>query len=312
MDITTRGAELEVNGGYLAVKGRSTPIKPDDPTFSVEVWGTVENDARQNSVADVFQVYTDGSSVYALAAVGGWNKALFPSWESRVANDPREDAMCLTPASKVAGCYRLAIARSPSPLATRGFNVPSAQDSTRRVDDGVLPANPQEYSRVMVLPTGETVIAGMYLDQVARDPGKVDVGRNMWMFYLPGSKPDATETLINHYYVSILERQPDAGGMEYWKGRVREREDAGLDVKPVFRDMASFFFNSAEYLGRNTTDRQFVTNLYRTFFQRTPDDGGMTYWLSRLAPRGDLSRNDVLQGFVDAREFTNFMSGLGF
>lgn len=83
-----------------------------------------------------------------------------------------------------------------------------------------------------------------------------------------------------------------------------------LDVKVVFRDMANFFFNSAEYLDRNTPDDEFITNLYLTFFQREPDQGGYVFWLEQLAK--GMTRNQAMAGFLYSSEFTQFMESLGF
>ena len=121
---------------------------------------------------------------------------------------------------------------------------------------------------------------------------------------------DSATTLITHYYTSILERGPDAGGLAYWRDQIVQRQALGLDVKPVFRDMAFFFFNSAEYLARNTTDTQYITNLYFTFFQRAPDAGGMSFWLDELAK--GMPRNTAMNGFLYSVEFTAFMQSLGF
>ncbi|MCB1920210.1 MAG: DUF1566 domain-containing protein [Candidatus Competibacteraceae bacterium] len=120
----------------------------------------------------------------------------------------------------------------------------------------------------------------------------------------------AATTLITHYYVSILEREPEAEGLAYWQGLIAEKQAQGEDAKPVFREMANFFFNSEEYLGRNTTDRQFITNLYLTFFQREPDEDGYAFWLEQLA--GGMPRNTAMAGFLYSQEFTDFMQGLGF
>lgn len=116
---------------------------------------------------------------------------------------------------------------------------------------------------------------------------------------------DPATTLIIHYYVSILEREPESGGLAYWQGLVAEKQDQGEDVKDVFRQMADFFFNSSEYIGRNTTDRQFITNLYLTFFQREPDEGGYAFWLDQLAE--GMTRNQAMSGFLYSQEFTDFM-----
>jgi hypothetical protein len=121
---------------------------------------------------------------------------------------------------------------------------------------------------------------------------------------------DPATTLITHYYVSILEREPDEDGLAFWKNQIAEKQAQGEDVKPVFREMASFFFFSEEYLARNTTNIQFLTNLYLTFFQREPDDDGLEFWLTQLVLGSP--RYDVMLGFLFAPEFTEFMEALGF
>lgn len=117
-------------------------------------------------------------------------------------------------------------------------------------------------------------------------------------------------TLITHYYTSILGRNPDPPGLAYWQGLILQRQTAGQDVKPVFRDMADSFFNSQEYLAKNTTAVQFITSLYLTFFQRSPEATGMNFWLGQLA--GGMSRQNVMAGFLYSLEFTMFMEELGF
>jgi hypothetical protein len=119
------------------------------------------------------------------------------------------------------------------------------------------------------------------------------------------SASDPATTLITHYYVSILERMPEPDGLAFWQGLIADRQAHGEDVKPVFRWMADFFFFSPEYLGRNTTDRQFIANLYLTFFQRAPDEGGYAWWLDQLA-RG-MTRHHAMGGFLHSPEFTDFM-----
>jgi hypothetical protein len=72
--------------------------------------------------------------------------------------------------------------------------------------------------------------------------------------------------------------------------------------------MATVFFGSAEYALRNTTDTQFLTDLYHTFFNREPDSGGMSFWLSQLA--SGRPRDAVLNEFLFSQEFSIFMTAL--
>ena len=121
---------------------------------------------------------------------------------------------------------------------------------------------------------------------------------------------DSAITLIVHYYTSILGRTPDAGGLAFWKNQITQAQASGQDVKPIFREMAVQFFNSPEYLANNTSNTEFITNLYRTFFQRDPDSAGMAFWLNQLAL--GVTRDVVMGGFLYSNEFTTFMQSLGF
>ena len=137
----------------------------------------------------------------------------------------------------------------------------------------------------------------------------MDAAKNVTATFALENSDPAT-TLITHYYVSILEREPEEEGLAFWKDQIAEKQAKDEDVKPVFRAMAAFFFFSEEYIGRNTTNIQFLTNLYLTFFQREPDDEGLEFWLVKLV--GGMSRNQAMQGFLFSPEFTSFMEDLGF
>jgi hypothetical protein len=114
--------------------------------------------------------------------------------------------------------------------------------------------------------------------------------------------------LVDHYFTSILKRAPDPGGKAYWEGEVARAQALGVDVKEAYMVMAGNFFNSTEYLGFGRTDPQYVTDLYLTFFNRSPDSQGLNYWLNKLS--SGSSRNMVMYFFMFSTEFSNFMSNL--
>ena len=123
-----------------------------------------------------------------------------------------------------------------------------------------------------------------------------------------GGSGDPAKTLINNYYQAILGRAPDPGGLAYWQGEMTRLQGLGVDVQEAFRVMAGWFFTSAEYLGRNTGDAQYVTDLYRTFFQRAPDAGGLGFWTGQLA--AGMPRAVALYSFLFSAEFGSYMQGL--
>ncbi len=92
-------------------------------------------------------------------------------------------------------------------------------------------------------------------------------------------------SLVTHYYRSILRRAPDAGGKAFWEGEAARMQSLGVNVNETWYSMAGSFYTSAEYLAFGRDDTGFVTDLYNTFFNRPPDAGGLSFWLSQLCRR---------------------------
>jgi len=101
---------------------------------------------------------------------------------------------------------------------------------------------------------------------------------------------------VKRFYLTILERTPDAGGLNDWTERLKSGIFAGSDV-------ARGFIFSEEFTNKNTSDETYVTILYHAFFNREPDIAGMTDWLSKLSD--GTSRYEVLNGFLYSLEFGN-------
>ena len=114
--------------------------------------------------------------------------------------------------------------------------------------------------------------------------------------------------LIDHYYRSIIDRAPDPGGLAFWQSEIDHLRALGVDAKEAFRVMAGWFFTSDEYLSRDTENGQYVTDLYRTFFRRDPDSGGLSFWTKQLAQ--EMPRAVVLFSFLFSAEFDSYMRGL--
>jgi hypothetical protein len=66
---------------------------------------------------------------------------------------------------------------------------------------------------------------------------------------------------------------------------------------------------SAEFINRNTSNEDFITILYRAFFDREPDTGGYYDWLNQL--NSGKSRQNVLNGFIYSTEFENLCNSYG-
>jgi len=74
-------------------------------------------------------------------------------------------------------------------------------------------------------------------------------------------------------------------------------------------NVANGFIFSPEFVSRNTSNEEFVTILYRAFFNREPDPGGYAGWVNYLY--SGASREDVLNGFIYSVEFENLCSNYG-
>ena len=121
---------------------------------------------------------------------------------------------------------------------------------------------------------------------------------------------DKVEELLTHYYDNILGRDPDSGGLEYWRDLIISLNCLGSDINEGFISMAQSFFNSQEYLDDpdNDDNEEYVSDLYNTFFDRPPDSEGLGYWTGQLSQ--GMSRDTVLDNFVYSTEFNDFMNNL--
>jgi hypothetical protein len=118
----------------------------------------------------------------------------------------------------------------------------------------------------------------------------------------------AEKSLVTHYYRSILRRAPDAGGKTFWSGEAARVAGLGANVNETWFALAMTFYSSPEYLALDRDDGSYVTDLYNTFFNRTPDAAGLTYWTGQLA--AGMPREVVLAAFMFSDEFKAFTQGI--
>lgn len=112
-----------------------------------------------------------------------------------------------------------------------------------------------------------------------------------------------TSAQVYRLYRATLDRAPDANGHKAWTAKIVMNE-----LEPL--DAVSGFVNSQEF--RNTygglNDIQFVEQLYSSVLDRAADEGGLSRWSGQLQD-GTLSREQVVLGFSDSREFRNATDG---
>jgi len=136
-------------------------------------------------------------------------------------------------------------------------------------------------------------------------PGVYPGGMLAFLHVTPSNLTASIRALVREYYLDILDREPDQAGWDYWTNEILRIMNLGIYVGEGFQAEARLFFNSLEYLNKNTTDTEFVTDLYQAFLQREPDAGGLAFWVGEL---NCLTRDMLITQFAYSAEFQAYLS----
>lgn len=107
---------------------------------------------------------------------------------------------------------------------------------------------------------------------------------------------------VERCYSTVLGRAGDEEGLDTWTNLI-------LDGRMSAGEVAKCFFDSAEFLSKNTTDAEYIDTLYAAFFDRAADDTGRNDWTGCLA--GGMPRTQVLEGFAGSAEFAALLASYG-
>lgn len=106
---------------------------------------------------------------------------------------------------------------------------------------------------------------------------------------------DQVYDFVGRMYTVALGRASEPAGHDHWAVRLMTREIDGAGI-------ALGFIMSDEFIAKNHSNTDYVTILYRTFLNREPDAGGLSFWAQQL--ESGSSRRQILAGFVNSDEFT--------
>lgn len=104
------------------------------------------------------------------------------------------------------------------------------------------------------------------------------------------------EGVIARYYSATFGRLPDNGGFEYWLDR--------LDAIPGDPDVPGYFTTSPEFVaqyGPDTTDEEFLQEIYSNVLGREPEPGGFEFWHDELR-RKRRSRGQIMHYIAQSPE----------
>jgi hypothetical protein len=107
--------------------------------------------------------------------------------------------------------------------------------------------------------------------------------------------PTTRAAFVASLYQNVLDRQPDAAGLQFWS------DNAGTGEAGV-QHLYTAFFVSQEYLNKRESNAGFVNRLYFSMLYRPLDPQGHAFWTAQL-DSGKMTRNDMLQAFFQSTEF---------
>jgi hypothetical protein len=120
----------------------------------------------------------------------------------------------------------------------------------------------------------------------------------------PGRTARAETYLVLNLYGGFFRRLADSGGYTYWDGQFRAAQcmwRPATAVQGMIDTVSALFVGSAEYVGRATTNSQYVQDLYYAMLQRGGDLTGVNYWVGQLNS-GTQTRGQVRQQFLGSPE----------
>ena len=120
--------------------------------------------------------------------------------------------------------------------------------------------------------------------------------------HITKAQREAVEAFVIRFYQLCLDRNPDAAGLEGWVNNLLNQIQTGAEV-------ANGFIYSQEFINKNTTNDEYLTILYKAFFNREPDQAGWDVWITELNSGRD--RGYILNGFLGSQEFIKLCEDYG-
>lgn len=128
------------------------------------------------------------------------------------------------------------------------------------------------------------------------------------------SRNVSDEEFVRTLYRTILDRDPDAAGLEAWisklqEGMTRRYVVAGFTNSPEFEKLCLIYgirkgsFASAEIADQNEMATSFVSRLYTLVLGRKWDRAGLDAWTGQLI-RHQTGAGELSKGFFFSQEFT--------
>lgn len=215
------------------------------------------------------------------------------------------------------GQYGSAFPGHPVGLAERGGS-PSAYDSSipsGQIVDYYYPNASQADKAAIIqsldsgLPVSDFLEGWAVVSQISPAPSaKTIIEAATDDNYIPGSPlsfPGVTDSqldFLTSVYVGSFNRAPEYNGLKYWAVELGDHLKNGMPEHAVFRLIVSTMFKAGAENGEQGSTMShsaYVTHLYNNVLGRTPDKGGLDYWVNDLSS-GVVEREVFLETFLTA------------
>lgn len=109
-----------------------------------------------------------------------------------------------------------------------------------------------------------------------------------------------TSEMVTGYYGEILSRKPSEAELD-------EKVEAFISGKYTLSDFFCDLIFSDEYYRKNTSDKEYITMIYKALLGRDPDEQGLNDWIASM--RNGESRRRLLNDFIRSGEFDSRIAG---
>ena len=111
-------------------------------------------------------------------------------------------------------------------------------------------------------------------------------------------EPTPSEEFVAMIYLGVYGVEPGLEITADWAARL----DQAPDKRLIAKDMAGTFLLSEEGMQANSTSQARAVALYRSFLNRSPNDGEIEYWAG-LLDAGEQTMQGLVEQFGDSEEF---------
>lgn len=119
---------------------------------------------------------------------------------------------------------------------------------------------------------------------------------------VPDNQNNQVRGFVYRMYDKVLKRPAELTGLNDWSLRLISGRADGASL-------STGFILSDEFLNRRLNDSDYIDVLYISFFNRAADRSGKELWLNYI--QNGISREYILQGFVNSAEFDNLCRQYG-